>query len=100
MLERKEGLQEKSIQIPGSIEAAVTSRIDSLTKEATYLLKIASIIGRTFPQTLLETVVKEKDIATSYPRLMGLAKRDFSLQRVPQVNLKDQEKYLVLKSEF
>lgn len=50
------------IQIPGSIEAAVSSRIDSLNKEAKYLLKIASIIGRSFPSRLLEEVVKDKDI--------------------------------------
>jgi class 3 adenylate cyclase/tetratricopeptide (TPR) repeat protein len=55
-------LKEKDIQIPGSIDAAVTSRIDGLDKEAKYILKIAAIIGRSFPRALLEEIVKEKDI--------------------------------------
>jgi len=51
-----------TIQIPGSIDAAVTSRIDSLGKEPKYLLRIASIIGRSFPQELLEHVVSDREI--------------------------------------
>lgn len=62
ILESKNDLAEIDLQLPGSIEAAVTSRIDSLNKEAKYVLKIASIIGRTFPQALLEAVVKDPDI--------------------------------------
>ncbi len=50
------------IQLPGSIEAAVSSRIDSLGKEVKYLLRIAAIIGRSFSQDLLEEVVKDKNI--------------------------------------
>ncbi|MGB3340439.1 MAG: adenylate/guanylate cyclase domain-containing protein, partial [bacterium] len=60
-LDDKEILTAESIQIPGSIDAAVTSRIDNLNKEAKYLLKIASIIGRSFPQELLEEIVREKE---------------------------------------
>ncbi len=60
-LDDKEMLTADSIQIPGSIDAAVTSRIDSLNNEAKYLLKIASIIGRSFPQELLEEIVREKE---------------------------------------
>ncbi len=56
------GLTRKQIEIPGSIEAAVSSRIDGLNKEAKYLLKIASIIGRNFPETLLEELIKDRDI--------------------------------------
>ncbi len=62
MLAKEERITEEDIQMPGSVEAAVSSRIDTLNKEAKYLLKIASIIGRSFPKTLLEEVVKEKDI--------------------------------------
>jgi class 3 adenylate cyclase/predicted ATPase len=60
-LDEKEIVTAESIQIPGSIDAAVTSRIDSLNKEAKYLLKIASIIGRSFPQELLQEIVREKE---------------------------------------
>jgi len=62
MLSRKEEITDETIQIPGSIEAAVTSRIDSLNKEAKHLLKTASIIGRSFPKELLEEVIKEKEV--------------------------------------
>ncbi len=62
MLARKEEITDEKIQIPGSIEAAVTSRIDSLNKEAKHLLKTASIIGRSFPKELLEEVIKEKEV--------------------------------------
>ncbi|GAH66364.1 unnamed protein product, partial [marine sediment metagenome] len=61
-------------QIPGSIDAAVTSRIDGLNKEAKYLLKIASIIGRSFPQELLKEIVKEKE---SYQHIDELEAAEF-----------------------
>jgi class 3 adenylate cyclase/predicted ATPase len=52
----------EKIQVPGSIEAAVNSRIDSLKKETKYLLRIASIISHSFPRELLKEIVKEKDV--------------------------------------
>jgi len=55
-------ITERDIHIPGSIDAAITSRIDGLDKEAKYLLKIAAILGRSFPRALLEEIVREKDI--------------------------------------
>lgn len=61
-LEKPEALAADEIAIPGSIESAITARIDGLPREAKYLLKIASIIGRSFPRALLEEVVKEKEI--------------------------------------
>lgn len=59
---KQKDITSETIQIPGSIDAAVTSRIDSLGKEPKYLLRIASIIGRSFPQELLEHVVKDREI--------------------------------------
>jgi adenylate cyclase len=50
------------IQVPGSIESAVTSRLDALDKEAKHIIKTASIIGRFFPQRLLEEVVNDKEV--------------------------------------
>ncbi len=62
MLDKKKPLALEQIELPGSIETVVTARYDALSKEAKYLLKIGSIIGRSFPKTLLETVVSEKEI--------------------------------------
>jgi len=45
-------------------------------------------------------VVREKNIEKNYPHLMELTKRDFSLQKVPQLTGKDQEKYLIFKSRY
>ncbi|KPJ74397.1 hypothetical protein AMJ52_00670 [candidate division TA06 bacterium DG_78] len=67
----------QEIKIPGSIEAAVTSRIDSLNKEAKYLLKIASIIGRSFPGELLEEVIKDKEI---YKHIDELEEAEFIIK--------------------
>jgi len=56
------GRDKSRIQVPGSIESAVTSRLDALSKEAKHIIKTASIIGRFFPLRLLEEVIKEKEI--------------------------------------
>lgn len=69
LLTSKEEVIVERLHLPGSIEAAVTSRIDRLNQEARYLLKIASIIGRTFPRALLEEVVKERDILNHIEQL-------------------------------
>uniref|UniRef100_A0A7V1EHQ2 Tetratricopeptide repeat protein n=1 Tax=candidate division WOR-3 bacterium TaxID=2052148 RepID=A0A7V1EHQ2_UNCW3 len=58
----KEGIDLEKMELPGSIEAIVTARCDGLTKEAKYLLKISSIIGRSFPKRLIENIIKEKEI--------------------------------------
>jgi predicted ATPase/class 3 adenylate cyclase len=67
----------QEIKIPGSIEAAVTSRIDSLNKEAKYLLKIASIIGRSFPKELLEEVIRDREI---YKHIDELEEAEFIIK--------------------
>ncbi len=56
------GHDKSKIQVPGSIESAVTSRLDALSKEAIHIIKTASIIGRFFPLKLLEEVIKDKEI--------------------------------------
>ncbi|NIO19539.1 MAG: hypothetical protein GTN76_02015 [Candidatus Aenigmarchaeota archaeon] len=45
-------------------------------------------------------MVREKNIEKNYPHLMALARKDFSLQKIPQLTAKDQEKYLVFKSRY
>ncbi len=67
----KEKLDLESIALPGSIEAVVTARCDGLPKEAKYLLKIASIIGRSFPKTLFEDIIKEKEVLNYLDELEG-----------------------------
>jgi predicted ATPase/class 3 adenylate cyclase len=64
--------QTHRIQIPGSIDAAVSSRIDGLKKETKYLLRIAALIGRSFPHPLLKEIVKEKDILKHIDELESL----------------------------
>ncbi|HEC78979.1 MAG TPA: tetratricopeptide repeat protein [candidate division WOR-3 bacterium] len=77
ILTKGEKFSEQMLQIPGSIDAAVTSRIDSLNKEAKYLLRIAAIIGRSFPRDLLEEVVKDKEI---YQHIDELEKAEFLIK--------------------
>jgi class 3 adenylate cyclase/predicted ATPase len=77
VLDTQEEITEKDIQVPGSIDAAITSRIDNLSKEAKYLLKISAIIGRAFPQQLLEEVVTEKDV---YQHVGDLEKAEFLIK--------------------
>ncbi|UCC11198.1 MAG: tetratricopeptide repeat protein, partial [candidate division WOR-3 bacterium] len=67
------------IQLPGSIEAAVSSRIDSLSQEIKHLLRIAAIIGRSFSQDLLEEVVKDKEM---YQYIDVLEQLEFLLKTV------------------
>ncbi len=77
VLDKPAEIGKSNIQIPGSIDAAITSRIDNLGKEAKYLLKISSIIGRFFPQEMLELVVKDKDI---YNHIDDLERGEFLIQ--------------------
>ncbi|MEO0216824.1 MAG: adenylate/guanylate cyclase domain-containing protein [candidate division WOR-3 bacterium] len=62
VLNKDIGIDLDKIQLPGSIETVVTARTDLLSKEAQYLLKIASIIGRSFPEELLKEIIKEKEL--------------------------------------
>ncbi|MGB9720634.1 MAG: tetratricopeptide repeat protein [bacterium] len=71
ILQDKKKMDLNRITLPGSIEAVVTARCDGLSKEAKYLLKIASIIGCSFPKTLLEEIVKEKEVLNHLEELEG-----------------------------
>jgi class 3 adenylate cyclase/tetratricopeptide (TPR) repeat protein len=46
-------------ELPDSVEAVVTARIDQLPTEDRYLLRRASVLGRSFPAYLLDAVVDE-----------------------------------------
>jgi len=69
----------QDMQIPGSIEAAVSSRIDGLSREVKQVLRIAAIIGRSFSQDLLEEVVGEQNI---YQHIDDLERLEFLLKTV------------------
>ncbi len=62
LLESKKMIKLEEIELPGSIETVITARCDGLSKEAKYILKIASIIGRTFSKNLIEEVIREKEL--------------------------------------
>jgi predicted ATPase len=50
-----------SIQIPGSMQGMVASRLDRLTLEERLVLKVASVIGRRFPLPLLQVIYPVKE---------------------------------------
>ncbi len=46
-------------KIPDSLQGLITARIDRLPEEARLMLRIASVIGRNFPEKVIEFVMKE-----------------------------------------
>ncbi|MBR9984535.1 MAG: SpoIIE family protein phosphatase, partial [Desulfosarcina sp.] len=46
-------------KIPGSLQGLLTARIDRLPEEARLTLRIASVIGRNFPEKVIEYVMKQ-----------------------------------------
>ena len=48
-----------SEKIPDSLQGLITARIDRLPEDARLTLRIASIIGRSFPEEVIETVMNE-----------------------------------------
>jgi tetratricopeptide (TPR) repeat protein len=53
---------DESIDIPGNIQALLTARIDRLAEEVRHTLQLASVIGRSFYQRVLEHVA-QADVA-------------------------------------
>jgi serine phosphatase RsbU (regulator of sigma subunit)/class 3 adenylate cyclase len=47
-------------KVPGSLQGLLTARIDRLLPEARLSLRIASVIGRTFPEKLIENVMAKE----------------------------------------
>ncbi|MGQ9465475.1 MAG: tetratricopeptide repeat protein, partial [bacterium] len=67
--ESRKAIKLDKIELPGSIETAVTARCDGLSKEAKYILKIASVIGRSFPKNLIEEIIREKELLNKLDEL-------------------------------
>ncbi|MFQ5850761.1 MAG: AAA family ATPase [Candidatus Binatia bacterium] len=63
-----------SIQVPATVQAVITARIDRLPPEDKRLLQSASVIGENVPFTLLQAVVEipEEDLRRSLSRLQAV----------------------------
>jgi class 3 adenylate cyclase/tetratricopeptide (TPR) repeat protein len=65
-----------ALDLPGTIQGLLTSRIDRLTPQQQLTLKVASVLGRTFPFELLRAVYPvEADRATLPEQLAELERR-------------------------
>jgi class 3 adenylate cyclase/tetratricopeptide (TPR) repeat protein len=66
-------VERMALEMPGTIQGLLTSRIDRLTAQQQLTLKVASVLGRTFPFELLRAVHPvEEDRATLPEQLAGL----------------------------
>ena len=66
----------KSAQFPDSLEAVITGRIDRLAPQLQLVLKVASVLGRVFPLTLLRAIHPiEADRANLPEHLAALDRR-------------------------
>ncbi len=70
-------------QIPDSVQSAITSRIDRLTPMQQLTLKVASVIGRTFPVRLLRMLDPLARDAQLDEHLHTLAELDITPQNAP-----------------
>jgi DNA-binding NtrC family response regulator/tetratricopeptide (TPR) repeat protein len=52
-----------AIQVPGTVQAILTARIDRLPPDEKQLLEIAAVIGKDFPLALLQAVADENEEA-------------------------------------
>jgi predicted ATPase len=50
----------ENIEIPDNLQGLLLARIDRLPEDVKYTLRVASVIGRQFPVTVLEQVLSEK----------------------------------------
>ena len=50
-----------AFEIPSSIQAVISGRIDRLERTVKYLLQVASVIGRTFPYEILRRLTRYPD---------------------------------------
>ncbi|QRN97216.1 AAA family ATPase [Archangium violaceum] len=66
-------VERMALEMPGTIQGLLTSRIDRLTPQQQLTLKVASVLGRAFPVELLRAVHPvEKDRATLPEQLAEL----------------------------
>ncbi|HEY1011668.1 MAG TPA: adenylate/guanylate cyclase domain-containing protein, partial [Herpetosiphonaceae bacterium] len=90
------GLQ--SFNVPNTIEATITSRIDRLTALQQLLLKAASVIGRAFAvRTLRDIHPIEADRGQISSSLLALERLDITPLEVPEPNLTYMFKHIITR---
>jgi class 3 adenylate cyclase len=53
----------ENIEIPDNLQGLLLARIDRLPEDVKYTLRVASVIGRQFPVTVLEQVLSEQSLS-------------------------------------
>ena len=77
----------EGMNLPGTVEGIITSRIDRLSPEQQLTLKVASVIGRTFPLDLLEEVYPVPEGGAQLPSALdALATLDLTSRELPPPN--------------
>jgi class 3 adenylate cyclase/tetratricopeptide (TPR) repeat protein len=68
-----------TLEIPGTLQALIAARLDSLAHEDRVLLQDASVLGKSFPIGALAAITGH-DRETLEPRLRDLVKKEFLIQ--------------------
>jgi tetratricopeptide (TPR) repeat protein len=68
-----------TLEIPGTLQALIAARLDSLGPEDRVLLQDASVLGKSFPAEALAAITGH-DRETLEPRLRDLVKKEFLIQ--------------------
>ena len=72
------GVDLESLGLPDTVQGAIVSRVDRLTAPAQLLLKLASVVGREFPLTIVRELFPDDDDVTQL--LQVLVARDLVLR--------------------
>jgi len=83
ILKKKNGVwqfakSKSSFEVPDSVEAVIGSRIDRLSDNEKYLLSQASVIGKSFPHAILQSLNADNQIDQA---LKTLIHREFIIER-------------------
>ena len=68
-----------TLEIPGTLQALIAARLDSLAPKDRALLQDASVLGKSFPVEALAAITGQ-DRGTLEPRLRDLVKKEFLIQ--------------------
>jgi class 3 adenylate cyclase/tetratricopeptide (TPR) repeat protein len=58
-------LERDDVEIPTSLQALFVARLDDLDEDSRHTLQLASVIGRTFSESVLRTIKGEGDVSAS-----------------------------------
>ncbi|HSH01443.1 MAG TPA: AAA family ATPase [Anaerolineae bacterium] len=77
-----------TLEFPNTIQGVITSRIDQLSPKHQLILKVASVIGRTFPlKTLCDVHPQQNEKAMFLDYLKALEKLEITPLETPEPNL-------------